>query len=164
VRAEQAFARRDGVLAREAGPEVFKFSDIPKGRALSAAEVDGYARRLLAEMTLEEKISRVAQEIYGAAGVHFESDCRKRLAQYTAMGFGKLPVCMAKTQSSLSDNPKLLGAPTGFTLTVSDVHLSAGAGFVVVIAGNMLRMPGLGKTPQAVRMDVNEKGEIVGLS
>jgi len=116
------------------------------------------------ELPLEEKIGAVARRIYGAAGVHFESGSRKKLQQYTALGFGRLPVCIAKTQSSLSDDPKLPGAPRGFTLTVTDVHLSAGAGFVVVIAGNMLRMPGLGKDPQAVHMDVNEAGEIVGLA
>ncbi|MCC6366799.1 MAG: formate--tetrahydrofolate ligase [Bryobacterales bacterium] len=115
------------------------------------------------EVPLEEKICAVACRIYGAAGVYFESGSRKKLQQYAALGFGRLPVCMAKTQSSLSDNPKLLGAPSGFTLTVTDVHLSAGAGFLVVIAGNMLRMPGLGKDPQAAHMDVNEAGEIVGL-
>ncbi|MBI4906359.1 MAG: formate--tetrahydrofolate ligase [Acidobacteria bacterium] len=76
---------------------------------------------------------------------------------------GSMPVCIAKTQSSLSANPKLMGAPSGFTMTVTDVHLSAGAGFIVVIAGNMLRMPGLGKAPQAFQMDVTGEGEIVGL-
>ncbi len=115
------------------------------------------------DLPLEDKIGAVARRIYGAAGVHFESAPRKKLRQYAALGFGYLPVCMAKTQSSLSDDPKLTGAPSGFTLTVTDVHLSAGAGFLVVIAGNMVRMPGLGKDPQAAHMDVNEAGEIVGL-
>lgn len=115
------------------------------------------------DLSLEAKIERVARAIYGAAGVYFESGTRKKLRQYEALGYAGLPVCIAKTQSSLSDNPKLLGAPSGFTLTVTDVHLSAGAGFIVVIAGNMLRMPGLGKTPQAFHMDVTPDGEIVGL-
>jgi formate--tetrahydrofolate ligase len=132
---------------------------------VSAASVPGCPKSLYAaDLSLEEKICTVARRIYGAAGVHFESGSRKKLLQYTALGFGRLPVCMAKTQSSLSDDPKLVGAPSGFTLTVTDVHLSAGAGFLVVIAGNMLRMPGLGKEPQAVHMDVNEAGEIVGLA
>jgi formate--tetrahydrofolate ligase len=115
------------------------------------------------QLSMREKIERVAREIYGAAGVYFETQARRKLDQYAKLGFGALPVCIAKTQSSFSDDPKLSGAPSGFTLTVTDVHLSAGAGFVVVIAGNMLRMPGLGKQPQAFQMDVNEQGEIVGL-
>ena len=94
---------------------------------------------------------------------HFDGGSRKKLQQLTTLGFGSLPVCMAKTQSSITDNPKVYGAPTGFTLTVNDVSLSAGAGFVVVIAGNMMRMPGLGKVPQAVHLDVNDEGEITGL-
>ncbi|MCC6393454.1 MAG: formate--tetrahydrofolate ligase [Bryobacterales bacterium] len=132
---------------------------------VNAASLPGCPKPLYeAELPLEEKIGAVARRIYGAAGVHFESGSRKKLQQYAALGFGRLPVCIAKTQSSLSDDPKLLGAPSGFTLTVTDVHLSAGAGFLVVIAGNMLRMPGLGKDPQAAHMDVNEGGEIVGLA
>lgn len=115
-------------------------------------------------MSLEDKIRKIAREIYGAADAYFESSARSKLRRYTELGFAHLPVCMAKTQSSLSDNPKLMGAPSGFTLTVTDAHLSAGAGFVVVIAGNMLRMPGLGKSPQAFRMDVDDNGEIAGLS
>jgi formate--tetrahydrofolate ligase len=115
------------------------------------------------QLSMRDKIERVAREIYGAAGVYFETQARRKLDHYAKLGFGALPVCIAKTQSSFSDDPKLSGAPSGFTLTVTDVHLSAGAGFVVVIAGNMLRMPGLGKEPQAFRMDVNEQGKIVGL-
>ncbi|MBL8233368.1 MAG: formate--tetrahydrofolate ligase [Bryobacterales bacterium] len=115
-------------------------------------------------ISLEDKIRSIAREIYGASDAYFESVARAKLRRYTELGFAHLPVCMAKTQSSFSDNPKLLGAPSGFTLTVTDAHLSAGAGFVVVIAGNMLRMPGLGKSPQAFRMDVDERGEIAGLS
>jgi len=102
-------------------------------------------------------------ESAGAGGVYVESEPRKKLARLAERGFGHLPVCIAKTQSSFSDNPKLLGAPSGWTLTVTDAHLAAGAGFVVVIAGNMLLMPGLGKSPQAVRMDVDERGNITGV-
>jgi formate--tetrahydrofolate ligase len=115
------------------------------------------------ELSLEEKTRVVATEVYGAGGVHFEGEARKKLRRYTAAGYSHLPVCMAKTQSSLTDNPKVLGAPTGWTLTVTDAYLSAGAGFVVVIAGNMMRMPGLGRDPQAFHMDVTEGGTIVGL-
>ncbi len=115
------------------------------------------------ELSILEKIERVAREIYGAGGVYVESEPRRKLARLAEQGFGRLPVCIAKTQSSFSDNPKLLGAPSGWTLTVTDAHLAAGAGFVVVIAGNMLLMPGLGKSPQAVRMDVDERGNIRGV-
>jgi formate--tetrahydrofolate ligase len=112
---------------------------------------------------LVTKIETVAREIYGAAGVYIESEARKKIQKYESAGFGNLPICVAKTQSSLSDNPKLLGAPTGWTMTVSDARLAAGAGFVIVIAGNMMLMPGLGKTPQAVFMDVDPSGAIQGL-
>ncbi len=115
------------------------------------------------EMSLEKKVETVAREIYGAAGVYFETAARKAIQKFTDLGFGHLPVCMAKTQSSFTDNPKLVGAPQGWTLTITGAHLSAGAGFIVVIAGNMLLMPGLGKVPQAVKMDVDDAGEIVGL-
>jgi formate--tetrahydrofolate ligase len=115
------------------------------------------------EMSIEEKVEAVATRIYGAGGVYFESGARKSIQKMTAAGFGRLPVCIAKTQYSLSDNPKLFGAPHGWTLTVNDAHLAAGAGFIVVIAGNMLLMPGLGKAPQAVRMDVDAGGAITGL-
>ncbi len=115
------------------------------------------------ELTLYEKVERITREIYGGAGVYFETAARRKLERFTELGFGPLPVCMAKTQSSLSDNPRLLGAPSGWTLTATDAHLAAGAGWVVVIAGNMLLMPGLGKSPQAVRMDVDDQGRITGL-
>ena len=118
----------------------------------------------LPTLSLEEKITRVATEIYGAAGVNIEADARKKLKKFELLGFGQLPICMAKTQSSLSDNPKLLGAPKGWTLTVSDAHLSAGAGFVVAVAGSMMLMPGLPKSPQAEKLDVDAEGNIVGMN
>jgi len=116
-----------------------------------------------ATLSIEQKIERVAKEIYGARSVHLESAARKRLQRISDLGFGRLPICIAKTQSSLSDNPKLLGAPKDWMLTVTDAHLAAGAGFVVVVAGNMLLMPGLSKTPQAMVLDVDEGGQIIGL-
>jgi len=115
------------------------------------------------EVSLRTKIETVAREIYGAAAVYIESRAKKKLERYMAAGFGHLPVCMAKTQSSFTDNPKIYGAPSGWTMTVTDADLAAGAGFVVVIAGNMMRMPGLGREPQAVRMDVDAAGNIIGL-
>ncbi|MEW5979112.1 MAG: formate--tetrahydrofolate ligase [Acidobacteriota bacterium] len=114
-------------------------------------------------LPLEQKIERVAKEIFGARAVYLESGARKKLDKMTHLGFGHLPVCMAKTQSSLTDNPKLTGAPKDWTLTVTNVHLAAGAGFVVVVAGNMLLMPGLPKQPKALAVDVDDQGNIVGL-
>jgi formate--tetrahydrofolate ligase len=115
------------------------------------------------KLPLAQKIEVVAREVYGAGGVYIESGARKKLDRFAKSSFSGLPVCMAKTQSSFTDNPKRYGAPEGWTLTVTDAHLAAGAGFVVVIAGNMMRMPGLGKTPQAFNLDVDENGAITGL-
>lgn len=112
---------------------------------------------------LEAKIAEVATKVYGAAGVAFKPIARQRLQQLSALGYGSLPVCIAKTQYSFSDDPKVMGAPTGWTLHISDVSLSAGAGFVVAIAGNMMLMPGLGKSPQAHKLDVGDDGRIVGM-
>ena len=115
------------------------------------------------ELSLEQKITTVATTVYGAAGVAFKPAAKTRLAQFAASGYGHLPVCIAKTQYSFSDDPKLPGAPSGWTLTISDASLSAGAGFVVATAGNMMLMPGLGKVPQAQKLDVTDSGEIVGM-
>ncbi|MFZ2490416.1 MAG: formate--tetrahydrofolate ligase, partial [Thermoanaerobaculia bacterium] len=113
--------------------------------------------------TYEEKIGRIAREIYGASGVYFESVAAKKMKNFVARGFDHLPVCVAKTQSSLSDDPKVLGAPTGWTLTITDANISAGAGFLVVIAGNMMLMPGLPKRPHACDVDLSAEGAIVGV-
>lgn len=115
------------------------------------------------EMPLEKKIETIAKEIYGAAGVTYDAGIRTRLKKLTEAGYGNLPVCMAKTQYSLSDNPKKLGRPSGFKINVRQVNLSAGAGFIVVMTGEIVTMPGLPKVPAAERMDVDEQGRIVGL-
>ncbi len=115
------------------------------------------------ESSLVEKIEVVAKEIYGAGNVVVESAARKKLEKFTELGYGHLPVCMAKTQSSLTDDPGKLGAPRGWTLTVTDASLSAGAGFVVAVLGEMMLMPGLGKSPQALKLDVDESGVIQGM-
>ncbi len=112
---------------------------------------------------LEDKIEAVATKVYGAAGVDYSDAARAALGRFAKWGFGAVPVCIAKTQYSLSDDPKLPGAPTGWRLRVTDASLSAGAGFVVVIAGNMMLMPGLPKTSRAAGIDVDAEGEIVGL-
>ena len=114
-------------------------------------------------MSLEDKIGTVAREIYGADGVNYAPAAKKALAKITDMGFGNLPVCMAKTQYSLSDDQNKLGRPTGFEISVRDAYVSAGAGFVVVLTGAIMTMPGLPKKPAAYGIDVNESGAITGL-
>lgn len=115
------------------------------------------------ELPLKDKIEKIASEIYGAAYVNFAPSVIKQLAKLTDLGFGNLPVCMAKTQYSLSDDPSLLGRPVGFEINVRDVYVSAGAGFVVVLTGAVMTMPGLPKTPAAYGIDVNDDGVITGL-
>ncbi|WP_337664811.1 formate--tetrahydrofolate ligase [Suilimivivens sp.] len=115
------------------------------------------------ELSLKEKIETVAREIYGADGVNYTSAASKQLKKLEELGFGKLPVCMAKTQYSLSDDPTLLGRPEGFSISVREVYVSAGAGFVVVLTGAVMTMPGLPKAPAAFNIDVNEEGVITGL-
>ena len=115
------------------------------------------------ELSLREKIETVAKEIYGAAGVSYAAAAVKQITQLEKLGFGDLPVCMAKTQYSLSDDAALLGRPEGFTVTIREVYVSAGAGFVVVLTGAVMTMPGLPKAPAAYRIDVNEEGRITGL-
>ena len=115
------------------------------------------------ELSLKEKIETVAREIYGADGVNYTSAASKQLKKLEELGFGKLPVCMAKTQYSLSDDPTLLGRPEGFSISVREAYVSAGAGFVVVLTGAVMTMPGLPKVPAAFNIDVNEEGVITGL-
>ena len=115
------------------------------------------------ELPLTEKIETVAKEIYGAKGVNYTAAAKKQLAKLTELGFGDLPVCMAKTQYSLSDDPALLGRPKDFDITVREAYVSAGAGFVVVLTGAVMTMPGLPKQPAAFGIDVDESGRITGL-
>ena len=112
---------------------------------------------------LLEKIRCVAKKIYGASDVNFSEQAKAKLQQFTDWGHAKVPVCIAKTQYSLSDDPKRLGAPTGWTLNVTNASLSAGAGFVVVISGNMMLMPGLPKVSRASSIDVDDSGAIIGV-
>ncbi len=116
------------------------------------------------ELSLEDKIRKIATEIYGAKDVEFASAASKELKRLSALGFDHVPVCIAKTQYSLSDDPKALGAPEGFTFHIREVYVSAGAGFVVALAGSILSMPGLPKEPAAYRIDVDDNGRITGLS
>lgn len=114
-------------------------------------------------LSLTEKIETVAKEIYGADGVSYTPAARKELKRIEELGMGHFPVCMAKTQYSLSDDQTKLGRPKDFTVNVREVYVSAGAGFVVAITGAIMTMPGLGKTPAAYGIDVDDKGVITGL-
>ena len=113
--------------------------------------------------TIEEKIEKIVTKVYGGKGVTFTAQAKKEIATLTSLGFDKIPVCMAKTQYSFSDNPLLLGAPEGFIVTVRNVKVSAGAGFIVALTGDIMTMPGLPKVPAAERIDVDEDGKIYGL-
>ncbi|MGK0365198.1 MAG: formate--tetrahydrofolate ligase [Saprospiraceae bacterium] len=113
--------------------------------------------------SVEDKIKAVATKIYGAKNVEYSSIARRDLRRIAKLGLENLPVCIAKTQKSLSDNPKLIGRPTGFTITVREIEIAAGAGFLVPITGNMMRMPGLPATPSSERIDIDDSGEISGL-
>ena len=105
----------------------------------------------------------MSREIYGAGSVSFSAAAKRQLRILTELGFGKLPVCMAKNQYSLSDDPKRLGRPRDFEMTVREVYVSAGAGFVVALTGDVMTMPGLSKKPSAFGIDVNDDGVITGL-
>lgn len=139
------------------------------GRELAQAVVEAceepnsFAPIYELDMPIADKVEKVAKEIYGADGVDFTPSAKKEIAEIEAIGGGKLPICIAKTQYSLSDNPGLLGRPTGFNITVKKATYSAGAGFVVVYTGDIMTMPGLGKTPAAFNIDVDENGKITGL-
>ena len=113
--------------------------------------------------SIDEKINTIAKEIYGADGVVYTPKAKKAIARLEKQGFDKLPICMAKTQYSLSDDPSLLGRPSGFEITVREVMVSAGAGFVVALTGDVMTMPGLPKVPAANNMDIDKDGKIVGL-
>ena len=115
------------------------------------------------DLSLKEKIEAVATKIYRADGVDFDANAKKQLATIESLGFGNLPVCMAKTQYSFSDNASLLGAPRGFRITIRDVKVCSGAGFVVVKTGDIMTMPGLPKVPSAEKIDVDDDGVITGL-
>ncbi|MBE0069495.1 formate--tetrahydrofolate ligase [Thermoanaerobacterium thermosaccharolyticum] len=115
------------------------------------------------DMPIKDKIKTIAKEIYGADGVGYTKEALRDLKNIESLGLDNLPVCVAKTQYSLSDNPKLLGRPEGFDITVKGLNISAGAGFIVVMTGDIMTMPGLPKSPAAERMDIDEEGKITGL-
>lgn len=133
--------------------------------ALVAACEEPSTFKLLYEddATLKEKIEAIASNIYGADGVDYEEEADKQLAKFEENGFGKLPICMAKTQYSLSHDPALKGRPTGFRFKVRDARVAVGAGFVYPLAGSIMTMPGLGKAPAGMKMDIDENGDVVGM-
>ena len=112
---------------------------------------------------IKAKIETISKEIYGADSVSYTAAVNKQIQKLEELGFGNLPICMAKNQYSLSDDPSLLGRPTGFNMNIRDVYVSAGAGFVVVLTGTVMTMPGLPKQPAAFNVDVNKDGIITGL-
>jgi formate--tetrahydrofolate ligase len=113
--------------------------------------------------SIENKLTAIVQRIYGGKGINILPSAQKQISELSALGFGHLPVCIAKTQYSFSDNPSLLGAPTDFTVTIKNVKVSAGAAFLVALTGDIMTMPGLPKSPAAERIDVDENGVISGL-
>ena len=115
------------------------------------------------ETSVEEKVNIIATRLYGAAGVEYSMDARKALQVIETLGMSQAPVCIAKTQKSLSDNPLLKNRPTGFIVNVRDIEISAGAGFIVPICGEIMRMPGLPDVPSAELIDIDEHGNITGL-
>jgi formate--tetrahydrofolate ligase len=115
------------------------------------------------EMSIEEKLEAIVKKVYRGEGVMLTALAKKQAAQLTEQGFGNLPICMAKTQYSFSDDAALLGAPRGFTVTVRNLKVSAGAGFIVALTGDIMTMPGLPKVPAAEKIDVDAAGRISGL-
>lgn len=155
VRAETVTAWADGGAGAEAIAEAV-LEAIPKAPAQ-------FKPIYSLDMSIEEKVRKVATTIYGANDVEFTSRARLDLRRIEKLGLSGLPVCIAKTQKSLSDNPDLIGRPTDFTITVREIEIAAGAGFVVPITGDMMRMPGLPLIPSAEGIDINDQGEISGL-
>lgn len=142
-----------GAGGTELAEEVVRLCELPNDFSFSYPLED----------SIEDKITAVVRRIYGGDGVTFAPVASKEIARLTALGYGDLPVCMAKTQYSFSDDPAKLGAPEGFTVTVRNVKVSAGAGFIVALTGDIMTMPGLPKVPAAQRIDVDENGRISGL-
>jgi len=115
------------------------------------------------ELPVKEKIKTICENVYGASGVEYTSKAKKNLRTIKKLGLENLPICMAKTQKSLSDDPKKIGRPTDFIVTVREIEIAAGAGFLIPITGDMMRMPGLPTTPSSESIDIDENGEITGL-
>ena len=143
-----------GKGGEELAKEVVRLCDEEKGDFTFSYDLDG---------TIEEKITTVVKRIYGGDGINVTPQAKKEIDRLTALGFDKCPICVAKTQYSFSDDQTKLGAPENFTVTVKNVRVSAGAGFIVVLTGDIMTMPGLPKVPAAEKIDVDENGKISGL-
>jgi formate--tetrahydrofolate ligase len=143
-----------GKGGEELAREVVRLCEEEKGDFTFSYELDG---------TIEDKIEAIVKNVYGGDGIKIMPSAKKEIAKLTELGFDKLPVCMAKTQYSFSDDMTKLGAPENFTVTIKNVKVSAGAGFVVVLTGDIMTMPGLPKVPAAEAIDVTDDGKIVGL-
>ncbi len=143
-----------GKGGEELAKEVVRLCEEEKGSFTFSYELDG---------TIEEKIEKIVQKVYGGSGISVMPKAKKQIARLEELGFSNCPICIAKTQYSFSDDPTKLGAPEDFTVTVKNVKISAGAGFVVVLTGDIMTMPGLPKKPAAERIDVDENGKISGL-
>ena len=143
-----------GKGGEELAKEVVRLCEEEKGDFTYSYSLDG---------TIEDKIEAVVQKVYGGKGISILPAAKKQIERLTELGFSNLPVCIAKTQYSFSDNPALLGAPENFTVTVKNVKISAGAGFIVVLTGDIMTMPGLPRVPAAERIDIDENGKITGL-
>ena len=145
---------KGGAGGVELAKEVVRLCEEEKGDFRFSYELD---------CSIEEKLSTVVRRIYGGEGISLLPAAKKQIQELTALGFDKLPVCIAKTQYSFSDDPTNLGAPEGFTVTIKNVKVSAGANFIVALAGDIMTMPGLPKSPAAERIDLDDKGVISGL-
>jgi formate--tetrahydrofolate ligase len=143
-----------GKGGEELAKEVIRLCEEEKGDFTFSYDTD---------LSIEEKVEAIVKKVYGGDGVSFLPAAKKQIATLTALGFGNYPVCIAKTQYSFSDDPTKLGAPDGFTVTVKNVRVSAGAGFIVVLTGDIMTMPGLPKVPAAEKIDVDDSGKIHGL-
>ena len=137
----------------------------PQGPFISphTAQIPNPSIKLISFDSIENKIEAIVKKVYGGDGVEFTPAAKKQIINLKDMNCDKLPVCMAKTQYSFSDDPKLLGAPTGFKVTVRNIKVSAGAGFIIALTGEIMTMPGLPKVPAAEKIDVDENGVISGL-
>ena len=142
-----------GEGGRELAEEVVRLCEQPSTLKY-AYEVDA---------PIKDKITAIATKIYGADGVDFSAAASKEIANLEKLGYGNLPICMAKTQYSLTDDQTKLGRPTGFRITIREITLSAGAGFIVAVTGAIMKMPGLPKVPSAEKIDVDNNGKISGL-
>ena len=145
---------KGGEGGKKLAEEVLRLVELPNDDFTFSYELEG---------SIEDKLNQIVQKIYGGKRVVLTAQAAKQAKELEAQGFGNYPICVAKTQYSFSDDPTKLGAPTGFTVTVKNVKISAGAGFIVVLTGDILTMPGLPKSPAAERIDVDAEGKITGL-